>query len=92
MHARRLWVATTSSHAARRLVQVVPEGGDQHPNAGPGDLILHVVVNDHAQFHRDGDDLHVDVKISLQQVCVAWTLLRARCEPDCLFAHLAGAR
>jgi DnaJ-class molecular chaperone len=40
--------------------------GAPSPNGGsPGDLVLTVHVTPHAQFRREGDDLHVDLPITI---------------------------
>jgi curved DNA-binding protein len=42
--------------------------GNPSQNGGPaGDLILTVKVLDHASFKRDGDDLHVEVPLTLSE-------------------------
>ena len=46
----------------------VREAGDHHPDADPGDLIVHVVVAPHRLFTRDGNDLHMEVVVSLTEV------------------------
>jgi curved DNA-binding protein len=42
--------------------------GAPSPNGGPpGDLLLHIHVEPHAIFRREGDDLHVDVPITVAE-------------------------
>jgi len=46
-------------------VRITGQGGPS-PTGGPaGDLILAVHVEPHALLHRDGDDLHLDIPITL---------------------------
>jgi curved DNA-binding protein len=46
----------------------IPGQGGRSPNGGPqGDLILVIHVKPHPLFKREGDDLHVDVPISVSE-------------------------
>jgi curved DNA-binding protein len=48
-------------------VRIAGQGGPS-PNGGPrGDLVLTVHVTPHAHFRRDGDDLHLDLPITLAE-------------------------
>ncbi len=48
-------------------VRIAGHGG-LSPNGGPrGDLLLHIHVQPHEHFRRDGDDLHVDVPITITE-------------------------
>ncbi len=45
--------------------------GDAGPNGGPaGDLQVHIEEKEHDIFERDGDDLHVEVPVSMSQVAL----------------------
>ncbi len=45
--------------------------GDAGPNGGPaGDLQVHIEEKEHELFERDGDDLHVEVPVSMSQVAL----------------------
>lgn len=46
----------------------IPGQGSQSPNGGPpGDLLLEIHVEPHPLFRREGDDLHVDVPITVAE-------------------------
>ncbi len=46
----------------------IPGQGGQSPNGGPnGDLVLVIHVKPHSLFKREGDDLHLDVPISVSE-------------------------
>jgi curved DNA-binding protein len=46
----------------------IPGQGGPSPNRGPrGDLVLTVHVTPHPHFRRDGDDLHLDLPITLAE-------------------------
>ncbi len=46
-------------------VRIAGHGG-LSPNGGPrGDLLLHIHVTPHPSFRREGDDLHIDVPITI---------------------------
>ncbi len=46
----------------------IPGQGGPSPNGGPrGDLVLTVHVTPHTHFRRDGDDLHLDLPITLAE-------------------------
>jgi len=46
----------------------IPGHGGPSPNGGPtGDLLLDIHVTPHASFRRDGDDLHLDVPITVAE-------------------------
>jgi curved DNA-binding protein len=48
-------------------VRIAGQGGPS-PNGGPrGDLVLTLHVTPHAHFRRDGDDLHLDLPITLAE-------------------------
>jgi curved DNA-binding protein len=48
-------------------VRIAGQGGPS-PNGGPrGDLVLSVHVTPHPHFRRDGDDLHLDLPITLAE-------------------------
>lgn len=48
-------------------VRIGGQGGPS-PNGGPsGDLVLHIHVHPHHFFRREGDDLHVDVPITIAE-------------------------
>jgi curved DNA-binding protein len=48
-------------------VRIAGQGGPS-PNGGPpGDLVLTVHVTPHAHFRREGDDLHLDLPITLSE-------------------------
>lgn len=51
----------------------VPRGGDQHPDADPGDLVVHLLVSDHPVFVRKGDDLHAELVVSLTEALLGFT-------------------
>lgn len=51
----------------------VPRGGDQHPDADPGDLVVHLLVSDHPVFARKGDDLHTELVVSLTEALLGFT-------------------
>ena len=46
---------------------IVSDAGDIMPNAYPGDLVVHVRPRSHRKFRRDGDDIHMDLEISLRE-------------------------
>jgi curved DNA-binding protein len=46
----------------------IPEQGGPSPNGGPrGDLVLVVHVQAHPHFRREGDDLHLDLPITIAE-------------------------
>lgn len=46
----------------------IAEQGAPSPNGGPrGDLVLRVHVTPHAHFRREGDDLHLDLPITIAE-------------------------
>lgn len=45
-------------------------GKGQPGRAGPGDLLLHIVVTPHPELRRIGDDLEMDVPVSLLEALV----------------------
>lgn len=46
------------------------EGEAGEEGAPPGDLYVRIKIKPHAVFRRDGDDLHVDVPLSLSQAAL----------------------
>ncbi|CAE7880926.1 ERDJ3B, partial [Symbiodinium sp. KB8] len=46
---------------------------EQRPGMIPGDVIFVLKQRDHALFRRDGNDLHVDMHISLKEALVGFT-------------------
>ena len=46
----------------------IPGQGAPSPNGGPrGDLVLSVHVTPHPHFHREGDDIHLDLPITIAE-------------------------
>jgi curved DNA-binding protein len=46
----------------------IPGQGGPSPNGGPsGDLVLTVHVTPHAHFRREGDDLHIDLPVTIAE-------------------------
>ena len=39
--------------------------GNEHPDYRSGDLYVVISIKDHKVFERNGNDLHMDMKISL---------------------------
>jgi curved DNA-binding protein len=52
------------AHQGSRL-RIPGQGGQGHGGGPPGDLLLTIHVTPHPYFRREGDDLHVDVPITL---------------------------
>jgi len=53
---------------------VFPEMGDEHPGRDPADLIITVEAMPHPVFERKGDDLHMNVTVSLKEALCGTTI------------------
>ena len=47
--------------------------GDESPGQPPGDVLVEVKQQSHKTFERHGDDLHMDMKISLKEALLGFT-------------------
>jgi DnaJ-class molecular chaperone len=45
---------------------------EQHPDYMPGDLIFTLIQEPHAFFTRKGDDLHMDLKVTLKEAILGF--------------------
>lgn len=50
-----------------------PRMADHRPGMLPGSLILRLKMENHPMFTRRGDDLHMDLSVSLQESLLGWT-------------------
>ena len=48
----------------------IKEKGDQALNGNYGDLILHVILDEHPYFRRKAYDIYTDKKISVTQAII----------------------
>merc|ERR1711904_315828 len=49
-----------------------PGMGEQQPKSVPGDVVLKLKMVEHAVFKRKGNDLHMQMKISLREALLGW--------------------
>jgi molecular chaperone DnaJ len=72
---RDLTVNIPAGINAGQQVRVAGKGGRGY-NGGPnGDLYLEVVVADHEEFRRDGNDIHLDVPLSFVDCALGTTIV-----------------
>ncbi len=50
-----------------QVMRLKGKGGPGHGKGGPGDAYLTLNIEDHADFRREGDDIHVTLPISLPE-------------------------
>merc|ERR1712050_645463 len=50
-----------------------PRMAEQRPNMVPGSVIFTLKVRKHPKFERRGDDLHMNMKVSLRESLLGWT-------------------
>ncbi len=48
-------------------VRIAGQGAPSSNGGPPGDLLLTIHVQPHAHFHRDGDDLHLDLPLTVSE-------------------------
>ena len=66
--------------------QILRLRGQGHPGSPPGDALIEVAVTPHRFFRRDGDDIHLDLPVTLQEA-----LLGAKVEVPTLTGKVALA-
>lgn len=66
--------------------QVLRLRGQGHPGSPPGDALIEVSVTPHKFFRREGDDIHLDLPVTLQEA-----VLGARVEVPTLTGKVALA-
>lgn len=50
-----------------QVIRLRGKGGPGHGKAGPGDAYLTLNIEEHADFRREGDDIHITLPISLPE-------------------------
>jgi curved DNA-binding protein len=65
LHSAQVRIPPGAEDGSR--LRIAGYGAPSSSGGPPGDLILSVKVEPHAFFRRDGDDLHVDVPITLSE-------------------------
>merc|ERR1712218_356266 len=50
-----------------------PRMAEQRPGMIPGSVIMTLKASKHPKFDRRGDDLHMNMKVSLREALLGWT-------------------